>query len=125
MTTKNTNTTKKATKETKETNTTNKAESSAPIKELNIKAKCRDEIIFELRSEHGLDQKDAKDYYDKYFKGTRGAGFTALFYAALSEAPMTEEEVDSFIESNGTIGTKGSASHFKGIAKLAEAIHNK
>ncbi len=112
---------------TKNTKTTKKAESSATtIKELNVKAKGRDEIIFELRSEHGLNQKDAQAYYNEYHKGERGDSFVSIFDEFLLEKDRSESDVIEFLSSDEKWANKlKTKSHFISRANFASELRTK
>ncbi len=90
------------------------------IKKLDIKATSRDDIIFELRAEHGLDQKEAQAYYNEYHKGTSATGFFNGYLDFLTGPDFKEmEDAGKYIGANGSANTMKHASHF---SKIAEAI---
>jgi len=80
----------------------------------------RDEAIFKIASENGGDIKAAKLYY-KDNKGAPAPSFKATFYAALADAPMTEEEFDAII-ATGSDNVVSHKSAHKMVWEMAQKV---
>jgi hypothetical protein len=102
--------------------TKSKTEAEVTIEELTIIATTRDDIIFELRSEHCFDQKGAQDYYNTYHKSTMAGGFIGLFDSALVEKDLSDEAVTEFVKEHGSANTLRHLSSYKARAKLARDV---
>ena len=93
------------------------------MKDLKLQSTTRDDIIFELRSKHSMNQKDAQAYYNEFHKGERGASFAAEFDDYAIEA--NETEVAAYIVENieaGRINKSSGKSYYLNRAKLIARI---
>ena len=67
--------------------------------------------------------KEAKEAGDISSQSS-GNGFNAYYYSWLVEAERTGDEVQSFINANGTDNSVKHSAHYLRIAELANAIHD-
>lgn len=70
----------------------------------------------------GVSYSEAEAYWSENGARTKGKGFRASFYKELAAKPLTEKEVNKFIESNGSANDKKHSSHYIGIAKLVAEV---
>jgi len=81
----------------------------------------RDDVIFELRADHGFSRQDANKYWDAFHKGTRGLSTVGLFDEALIERDFTKEEVEAFLDEQGANKTS-ALGFYVSRASLARKI---
>jgi len=90
------------------------------MKDLNLKG-VRDDVIFELRAEHGYTRVDANKYWDKFHKGVRGESTMGAFDDWVIGYDPSKDEIKDFLLERGANVTSALA-FYVSRALLAKRI---
>lgn len=90
---------------------------------LNVYPSSIDAIIG-LVQDHGMSNEEAKAYY-KANKPQASRGHAASLYAELEKGPMTDDEMDAWMDTRNSTNVKKHRSTYCGIVRLANSIHAK